>query len=163
MSFTNRAVGYCYAKECDDYLKGVFLLNYGTTFYCPRCRHLGEVLPEERVDNPSDNGLYTAVEMYFNYQPAERVYKARAIVKIEGVPQQHGTYVMRSPIVKTERRALKIAEQLLCALNAGLPKDNLMSEKTLTFDCSINQFRAQMEDLEDYVKAQDRRLQHAGR
>jgi len=155
-------VGYCYTETCGEFLKGVFLLNYGTTFYCPQCRCLGEVSPEERVDSPTDNGLYSTVEVQFDFNPMERAYKHRAIVKMEGTPQ-HGTYMMRSPLVKTERRALKIAEQLLCALNAGLPKDCLMQEKSLTFDCSLNDFKSQMKALEEYVKAQDRRLQHAGR
>lgn len=160
MAFTSRAVGFCYNTECADYLKGVFLLNYGLTFYCPLCRGLGEIVQEERIDHPADNGLYTKVEVEFDYDTLGRKYKSRAIVRIEGSAGQ-GSYVYRSPLVKTERRALKIGEQVLCALNAGLPKDRLTQEKTLTFDCTRDDFKAQMEDLEEYVKAQDRRLQHA--
>lgn len=114
------------------------------------------------MDDPVDSGLYTSVQVLFDYSPVERDYKARAIVEMNGVVRA-GSYKLSSPLVKTENRALKIAEQLLCALNAGLPKDHLMQEKTLTFDCSLDNFKTQMEELEEYVKAQDRRLQHAGR
>lgn len=161
MSFTNRAVGFCREAHCQDFLKGVFLLNHGLTFYCPSCRCMGEIVPEGRTDCPTDSGLYTSVEVEFDYNPADRAYKARAIVKMNGA-MQAGTYKLSSPLIKTENRALKIAEQLLCGLNAGLPKDRLSQEKLLTFDCSLDDFKAQMEDLEEYVKAQDRRLGHAG-
>ena len=38
-----RGVGYCENTDCEDYAKGVFLLNHGDTFYCPRCRQLRTV------------------------------------------------------------------------------------------------------------------------
>ena len=43
MARMKRGVGYCENTECEDYAKGVFLLNHGDTFYCPRCRQLGKV------------------------------------------------------------------------------------------------------------------------
>ena len=43
MGRMKRGVGYCGETECEDYAKGVFLLNHGDTFYCPRCRVLGKV------------------------------------------------------------------------------------------------------------------------
>lgn len=160
VAFSSRAVGFCYEQQCGDFLKGVFLLNYGLNFYCPTCRAAGEIVPECRMDNPAENGLYTQVEVEFDYNPQERVYKSRAIVKMRDAAN-HGAYKLSSPLIKTENRALKIAEQLLCALNAGLPKDNLSQEKLYTFDCSLDDFKGQMEDLQEYVKAQDRRLEHA--
>ena len=42
MARMKRGVGYCENTECEDYAKGVFLLNHGDTFYCPRCRQLGK-------------------------------------------------------------------------------------------------------------------------
>ena len=48
-----RAVGYCEnigSREhggCEDFGKGVFLLNHGDTFYCPRCREIGLVVTEK--------------------------------------------------------------------------------------------------------------------
>ena len=44
-----RGVGYCENTECEDYAKGVFLLNHGDTFYCPRCRQLGKVEKERGI------------------------------------------------------------------------------------------------------------------
>jgi len=38
MASMKRGVGYCENTDCEDYAKGVFLLNHGDTFYCPRCR-----------------------------------------------------------------------------------------------------------------------------
>ena len=38
MASMKRGVGYCENTDCEDYAKGVFLLNHGDTFYCPRCQ-----------------------------------------------------------------------------------------------------------------------------
>jgi len=46
MATMKRGVGYCENTDCEDYAKGVFLLNHGDTFYCPRCRQLGKVEKE---------------------------------------------------------------------------------------------------------------------
>ena len=46
MASMKRGVGYCENTDCEDYAKGVFLLNHGDTFYCPRCRQLGKVEKE---------------------------------------------------------------------------------------------------------------------
>ena len=43
MARMRRGVGYCESTQCEDYVKGVFLLNHGDTFYCPRCRQLGKI------------------------------------------------------------------------------------------------------------------------
>lgn len=155
--FTNRGVGYCYNAACDDFLSGVFLLNYGATFYCPRCRQNGEISGEQRQDFPIDEGLYTKVEVHFNYNPLKREFKERAIVQIEGIPT-FGVFIMKSPLVKTAARALKMAETILGALNAGMDKDNLTQQVTYTMDCSLEHFKTQMESLEKYVDQQDRRL-----
>ena len=47
MGHMKRGVGYCENTECEDYAKGVFLLNHGDTFYCPRCRQLGSACTEQ--------------------------------------------------------------------------------------------------------------------
>ena len=156
--FSNRGVGYCYNNQCDEFMKGVFLLNYGTMFYCPGCRQNGEIAGEQRLDYPTDEGLYTKVEIHYNYQPDRREYVERAIVQINGMPT-FGVFIMKSPLIKTERRALKVAETILCALNAGRDKNNLTQEVTYTMDCSLADFKTQMKSLEKYVDEQDRRLQ----
>ena len=46
MASMKRGVGYCENTDCEDYAKGVFLLNHGDTFYCPRCRQLGKEVRE---------------------------------------------------------------------------------------------------------------------
>jgi len=158
MMTTKRGIGYCYNEACAEFHKGVFLLNYGAVFYCPRCRQNGEVVGEQRLDFPTDEGVYTKVEIFFNYSPQKREYKERAIVQIQGMPT-FGVFIMKSPLVKTERRALKMAETVLCALNAGRDKNNLTTEATYTMDCSLSDFKAQMEELGEYVTQQDRRLQ----
>jgi ribosomal protein S27AE len=43
MARASRGVGYCQNPRCEDYGKGVFLLNHGPQFACPDCRHPGRV------------------------------------------------------------------------------------------------------------------------
>ena len=59
MASMKRGVGYCENTDCEDYAKGVFLLNHGDTFYCPRCRQLGKVEKER--------GFYTGNTDIFNW------------------------------------------------------------------------------------------------
>ena len=56
MASMKRGVGYCENTDCEDYAKGVFLLNHGDTFYCPRCRQLGKVEKERGFYRSLDAG-----------------------------------------------------------------------------------------------------------
>jgi hypothetical protein len=112
---SKRAVGYCYNNPCDDVSKGVFLLNHGDTFYCPRCRLPGTV--EREVGEVKGEGsFFRQVRVEFNYNPQVKKYLEAGIVAIENVSEGN-TYTLRSPLIKTEQRALKVAEQVLANLN----------------------------------------------
>jgi ribosomal protein S27AE len=57
-------------EGCEDYAKGVFLLNHGDNFYCPRCRVLGLVVKETgSAEFGNGNAPFKEVRCEFNYDP----------------------------------------------------------------------------------------------
>lgn len=146
-----RAVGYCEKVDCEDYAKGVFLLNHGDTFYCPRCRDKGEVVPERGIHNAKDGVSFKEVRVEFNYDPINRCFKEIGIVRDESIWGSGNTYTLFSPLIKTEKRALKVAEAILAnlqryadILDDGIPRT---SETIISFDDDIDIFTDKMRRL----------------
>ncbi len=111
-----RAIGYCTKTNCEDYAKGVFLLNHGDTFYCPRCRQLGKV-EKERGFYTGNSDIFKEVRVEYNFDPINSVYREIAIVRDESLWGRNNVYTLQSPLIKTEKRALKVAEAILANLN----------------------------------------------
>ena len=147
-----RGVGFCGNAECEDFSKGVFLLNHGTTFYCPRCRGLGEIVPEHgHTDN--DHQVFREAHVHFNYEPIEKRYREIAIVKDNSLPEgDANAYHLFSPLIRTEVRALKVAEAILGNLNRyqglldgdGIPRT---TEVLLSFDDEMSDFSSKLKKL----------------
>lgn len=118
-----RCVGYCSESQCEEFEKGVFLLNHGNTFWCSRCKKVGFMEPEvgRSVGN---SGIYKEVRVEYNYDPAQKRYREIAIVRDESLWGKCDVYHLNSPLIKTEKRALKVAEAILSNLN--------MQEKSLS-------------------------------
>lgn len=148
MSGFRRGVGYCENVECQDYLKGVFLINHGETFYCPSCRHYGMVVQEVgSADNSHE--IFKEVRVEYNYDPSRKVYQEIGIVRDDSVPFPANIYVLRSPLIKTEKRALKVAEAILSSLQRfgiqdGTPRQD---ETVLYFDDSREEFSQKLQAL----------------
>jgi ribosomal protein S27AE len=123
-----RGVGYCMNtgslenEGCDEYAKGVFLLNHGDSFYCPRCRVLGLVVKETGHADFNENvhlhcgAPFKEVRCEFNYDPCTRKFREIAIVRDEAIWGSGSKYTLLSPLIKTEKRALKVAEAILANL-----------------------------------------------
>ena len=140
----NRAVGYCEKTECEDYAKGVFLLNHGTTFYCPRCRDQGTV-QAERGFYTGETDIFKEVRVEFNYDPINGVFREIGIVRDESLWGRCNVYTLQSPLIKTEKRALKVAEAILANLNRyrGMLKQDEIPrthEVLLSFDDNNEEF-----------------------
>lgn len=141
-----RAVGYCENTRCEDYAKGVFLLNHSSTFFCPRCTTAGTIIVEKgHYTGTSEDGVFKEVRVEFNYDPINSVFQEIAIVRDESLWGHHQTYTLLSPLIKTEKRGLKVAEAILANLNRyrgligqdGIPGTR---EVLLDFDVSLEEF-----------------------
>src|SRR5262245_14967770 len=116
MARPSRGVGFCQNARCEDYGKGVFLLNHGSTFSCPDCRHPGRV-ERERGQAQGDSKVFREVRVEYNYDPELDSYRDVAIVQDVSLWGETSSYTLRSPLVRTEKRALKVAEAILANLN----------------------------------------------
>ena len=143
MAMMQRGVGYCMnvgskGKEgCDEYSKGVFLLNHGTTFWCPRCREPGTVVMESGYAEHSGDTPFKEVRVEYDYDSIGERYLSIAVVRDESIWGTGNKYVLRSPLIKTEKRALKVAESILASLqHHGLQANEIprTTEYVLSFD-----------------------------
>ena len=144
MARMKRGVGYCENTECEDYAKGVFLLNHGDTFYCPRCRQLGKV-EKERGFYTGNSDIFKEVRVEYNFDPVHGIYREIAIVRDESLWGRNNVYTLQSPLIKTEKRALKVAEAILANLNRyrGLLNGDDIPRTTeiiLSFDDDMDEF-----------------------
>jgi ribosomal protein S27AE len=160
-----RGVGYCMNtgsrvegvdvgdNGCEEYAKGVFLLNHGDSFYCPRCRHLGMVVKETgTAEHGSGNAPFKEVRCEFNYDPCTAKFREIAIVRDEAIWGTGSKYTLLSPLIKTEKRALKVAEAILANLQRfadlvtgeDIPRS---TEVVLSLDDDLEVFTRKMKDL----------------
>ncbi len=151
MASMKRGVGYCKNTQCEDYAKGVFLLNHGDSFYCPRCRHQGEV-EKERGFYTGDSDIFKEVRVEYNFDPTNTLYREIAIVRDESLWGRHNVYTLQSPLIKTEKRALKVAEAILANLNRyrGLLNDDEIPRTTeiiISFDDPFDVFQEKLHQL----------------
>jgi len=161
-----RAVGYCDNNECEDFHKGVFLLNHGDQFFCPRCRQLGWVEVEQK--NYRDLGgvdkqeaMYREARVRYDFRPATRKYEYTAIVSIPEL-DCGAVFEITSPLIKTEKRALKVAEYALCTANSGrLDSEGISTE--LRIDLDSDQWKEHVEHVGNVLDERDRRIAHAVR
>ncbi len=162
----SRGVGYCQNHGCEDYGKGVFLLNHTGVFVCPDCREPGRV-EREAGFSQGDTDVFREVRVEYNYDPESGVYRDVAIVRDVSLWDSSNTYTLRSPLVRTEKRALKVAEALLANLNrcaSSLEPDEIpsSSETVLSFDDSLSEFTSKLQNLAHEWEASGLRLSSAG-
>ncbi len=141
----NRAVGYCPSVDCEQYARNVFLLNQ-TLFRCPKCHRTGKIVPETgRTGNSKP--IFKEVRVEFDFDAHQDRFRSTAIVRDESLWGHHNVYHYSTPLVKTEKRALIMAEQILATLNQTpelLEGEELpcYNERRLNWDESQELFRS---------------------
>lgn len=113
---SRRAIGVCLNQDCEDFVKSVFLMNHGPRFYCPRCRSEGETVEEENRHWGEEGAPWARSEVEYNWCPIEKRYREIAIVQDTAIDSPFRTHRLMSPLIKTEKRGLKVAEALLANL-----------------------------------------------
>ncbi len=151
MARMRRGVGYCEDASCEEYARGVFLLNHEGAFYCPTCRKRGRV-ECERGFHVGDARLFKEVRVEYNFDPITGVYRDIAIVQDVSLWGHSNAYTLQSPLIRTEKRALKVAEAILANLNRCpdlAMKDEIpnTSEVVLSFDDEMPEFKRKLDKL----------------
>jgi hypothetical protein len=150
-----RGVGFCLDPQCMDFQKDIFLLEHFGPFKCSRCHKPGvKVLESGETDN--DYSLdFWQVRVEFCYDIATRTYRSIAIVSDETMPKEGNVYTLRCPIVKTEKRALMMAESILGSLmradDSIFAKGYIHRDQTynIDFDKPIVEVKNQLKMFED--------------
>jgi len=151
MGRMRRGVGYCEDASCEEYARGVFLLNHEGAFYCPTCRKRGRV-ECERGFHAGDAEVFKEVRVEYNFDPITATYRDIAIVQDVSLWGHSNVYTLQSPLIRTEKRALKVAEAILANLNRCpelVEKDEIpnSSEVVLSFDDDIDEFKRKLDSL----------------
>ena len=141
-----RAVGYCTNSGCEDFAQGVFVLNPPSSFFCARCRGVGQLVRERGWrEGSSPDDSFKEVRIKFDYTPIGSEFRQTAVVRDNSLSGEHLIYTLQSPLVKTETRALKMAESILANLNCCRDRLDLTeipgtSERVLSFDDPFEEF-----------------------
>lgn len=157
-----RAVGYCENHKCQEFAKGVFLLNHNVRFDCTRCGEWGLIEEERYRDDAADDddAVYKSVRVHFNFRPLDGQYSQIAIVDVNEL-RYGATYEIFSPMVKTEQRALKIAETVLCQINSGMKLVDGRATYGTVLNTSMPDWPGQIQRLEEMLAERARRVEHA--
>jgi len=153
-----RAVGYCVnvgqkgKPGCDEFTKGGFLLNHGETFCCPHCRMEGKLVPEQGYSNAVNDAPFKECRVEYNYDPIGGRFQEIAIVRDESLWGSGSSYTLLSPLIKTEKRALKVAESILANLQryrgtTGVDEIPRTTEIILSFDDDFDEFQRKVQKL----------------
>ena len=145
-----RAIGVCKNEECIDAFKGVFLLRRGIqvsgAYFCSNCRNEGTVA-QEQGEKIGSHEFYREVRVEFDYDCCTGEYRSVAVVQDSLLPEG-STYVFYSPLIRTEKRALTVAEAMFSSLNIyrepnieGIPR---ITEKTISMDSEPEIFEKEL-------------------
>tara|TARA_R110000765_G_scaffold345189_3_gene435480 strand:- start:430 stop:774 length:345 start_codon:yes stop_codon:yes gene_type:complete len=93
--------------------------------------------------------IFKSVRVEFNYKSENDHYQEIAIVRDESLYGSHSTYTFSSPLVRTEKRALKIAEAILANLTlhprvASEGKIPRTIETIISFDQPLDDVKKQL-------------------
>jgi ribosomal protein S27AE len=147
----HRAVGYCLNEDCSEYTKGVFLLNHGDSFNCPRCSMRAWVEPE-RAKLKNGSQVFREVRIEYNFCPIELKYREVAIVTKDDVevPEDANVLTVYSPLIKTDKRALRVAETYLGHLEYNDIEDGKLPwarETLIDLDKPRDTVRKELEEM----------------
>lgn len=135
-----RCVGYCRNVKCHDYAKGVFLFGPNTKYYCHVCRLVGHV--EHERGELTGAGVVNEVRVNYCYDDAYQLYREMLVARDDGLPRG-ATYTMWTPLIRTEKRAAKLAEIMFVALGEG-DVDAPLHEHLLSFDDDRETFKRKL-------------------
>lgn len=162
MTRMRRGVGYCKDANCEEYARGVFLLNHEGEFHCPACRQRGRV-EKECGSHMGTGKLFKEVRVDYNFDPLTGFYRDVAIVQDVSLWGRSNVYTLQSPLIRTEKRALKVAEAILANLNRCSDwafKNEIpnTSEVVLSFDDPIDEFSRKLQHLAEEWEGSGLRL-----
>lgn len=145
-----RGVGICYEEECVQYKKHTFIYNPDKRYFCTVCNNEGYMI-QERCETMGKGENYTCVRIEFDFDPGKKKFRGLAIVKMENTLEIGKTYILYSPLIRTENRALKCAESTLAKLRncqeAPIGEVVRPTEETLNLSLTDKEYKEALERL----------------
>ena len=146
-----RGVGYCEDTGCEEFGRGVFLLNHEGDFHCPVCRRAGRV-EREKGSRAGEGRQFKEVRVEYGFDPVAGVYRDVAIVQDVSLWGRQNVYTLQSPLIRTEKRALKVAEAILANLNRAPDlalEDRIpnTTEVVISLDDPLDEFTRKLRQL----------------
>lgn len=131
--------------DCEDLGKGVFVMGGDAKPLCRACHRPMEYI-RESCTTSGDSPIFREVRVEFQYDPLQRRYRGVAIVRAESI-WKGSVYTLYSPLVKTDKRALALAESLLGALVTSGTLSNDARQTVLDFGASRSEWVEQILNL----------------
>lgn len=141
-----RGAGYCMNESCEIYLKPSFVMHSEGQFLCHKCKEKGKIKIES-FSVKNHEPVYKEVRVEFNYDPLTEQFKSLVIVRDEEIIDSANIFTLYTPSLAINKRALKVAEQLLNNLllveDPGSVRFNF--EDIVYTDEPIEMFKARLE------------------
>ncbi len=120
-------------------------------FICESCGQPGKV-EMERGFSTGETGIVREVRIEYSFDPRKGGYRGIAIVRDDSLPSGLDVYTRCSPLTKSEKSALSLAEALFVQLNRcpGPSKESELPRAAsfvLSFDDDIAVFRRSLRHL----------------
>ena len=128
-------------------------MAHGGEFKCPRCHRIGRKVMEWGETDNDFNLDFWQVRLEFGYDVVLDTYRSVAIVSDETMSKDGNIYTLYSPLIKTDKRALLVAEGLLGTLlraddsmfaKGYVPKDQIYN---LDFDKSLTEVKDRLDEI----------------
>ena len=109
-------------------------------------------MEKERGFYTGNSDIFKEVRVEYNFDPIHAIYREIAIVRDESLWGRNNVYTLQSPLIKTEKRALKVAEAILANLKRyrGLLAGDEIPRTTeiiLSFDDDAEEFSRRLGQL----------------
>ncbi len=126
-----RGAGFCLRKGCSAYSQPFFLLEAPDAFECPVCLRPG-LIESERARRDGADRFVGEVRIDFDFDPARRVYRKRALMMDGRTHGRQATFTLQSPLIDSHERAVRIGRLMMRSLNqrSGAKSDDAQRAPT---------------------------------
>ncbi len=150
----DRGVAWCDNVNCPELWRLRFALRVDEQNDCPGC--MGPLQKQREQAEHKGGKPFREVRIEYNFDPDLCVYRDVAIIRNDAAPYGGGWYILRSPLLKTEKRAFARGEAILSELQTRQPEPGELvegRELTLSFDDSLDLLRAKLATWEEGRRA----------
>ena len=153
LAFARQGIGYCRNPDCKSVNQAIFVTDREDSYRCQGCYLVGRIVLES--GSFSNKTPYVRmVRVEYNYDTTQERYRSLAALWDPEIEEERtNVYTIKSPIIKSEKGAFRVAESVLVLLqqlpepqknpSAGLKA----KERPLDLDLDYSDFKKQCQKL----------------